>query len=116
MNAAQAYAAYVAPDNVEQARRRKSMRGATQYPMPPVREGAPLEEVAAWLEADQTERDYMATYREHGFMHPVVVALSEYRGVSQSLHARLEYTRLYGRPDLYEGDHRASQQLTESGE
>jgi hypothetical protein len=104
VNAAQAYAAYVAPDNVEQARHRKAMRGVAVYPMAPVREGATLEEWAAWLEADQTERDYMGAYREHGFMHPIVTALSEYRAVSQAVHGRMEYTRLYGRADLYEED------------
>ncbi|MEU9405527.1 hypothetical protein AB0E08_07470 [Streptomyces sp. NPDC048281] len=95
---------YRAPDNVEQARHRKAVRGVAVYPMAPVREGAPLEEWAAWLEAAQTERDYMATYREtgNGFMHPVVTALSEYRAVAQAVHGRMEYTRLYGRPDAYE--------------
>lgn len=98
------YRAYRAPDNVEQAQRRKDMRGVAVYPMAPVREGASLEEWAAWLEADQTERDYMATYRETSFMHPLVTALSEYRAVSQAVHGRMEYTRLYGRPDAYEED------------
>jgi hypothetical protein len=97
VNAAEAYAAYVAPDNVEQARHRKAMRGVAVYPMAPVREGATLEEWAAWLEADQTERDYMGAYREHGFrfMHPIVTALSEYRAVSQAVHGRMEYTNAH---------------------
>jgi hypothetical protein len=37
-------------------------------------------------------------------MHPIVTALSEYRAVSQAVHGRMEYTRLYGRADLYEED------------
>ena len=89
------YWAYRAPDNVEQARHRKALRGVAVYPMAPVREGATLEEWAAWLEADQTERDYMAAYREHGFMHPIVTALSEYRAVSQAAHGRMEYTNAH---------------------
>ena len=104
MNALEEYRAYRAPDNVRQAQHRKAMRGVAVYPLPLVREGAPLEEWAAWLEADQTERDYMSAYREGGFMHPIVTALSEYRAVCQALHGRMEYTRLYGRPDLYEDD------------
>ncbi|MFH8483021.1 hypothetical protein [Streptomyces sp. NPDC018055] len=70
----------------------------TEQPLAP---GAPLEEWAAYLEAQQTERDYMATYRETHFMHPLVTALSEYRAVTQSLHGRMEYTRLYGAADRY---------------
>jgi hypothetical protein len=98
------YRAYRAPDNVSQAQHRKAMRGVAVYPMAPVREGATLEEWAAHLEAQYTDVEYLATYREHGFMHPIVTALSEYRAVSQALHGRMEYTRLYGRADLYEED------------
>jgi hypothetical protein len=104
VNALEEYRAYVAPDNVEQAWKRKAMRGVAVYPMAPVAKGAPLEEWAAWLEADQTDRDYLGAYREHGFMHPTVTALSEYRAVSQAVHGRMEYTRLYGRADLYEDE------------
>lgn len=89
------YWSYRAPDNVRQAQHRKSLRGVAVYPMAPVREGAPLEEWAAWLEADQTERDYMSAYREHGFMHPIVTALSEYRAVCQAVHGRMEYTNAH---------------------
>lgn len=95
MSALEEYRAYRVPDNVEEARHRKALRGVAVYPMPIVREGAPLEEWAAWLEADQTNRDYMSAYREHGFMHPIVTALSEYRAVSQAVHGRMEYTNAH---------------------
>ncbi|MGW1436790.1 hypothetical protein ACWD7M_16265 [Streptomyces griseus] len=98
------YHAYRAPDNVRQAQRRKSARGVAVYPMRPLAPDAPLEEWAAYLEAQQTEHDYMATYRETHFMHPLVKALSEYQAVTQSLHGRMEYTRLYGASSLYDVD------------
>jgi hypothetical protein len=72
------------------------MRVAPVYPMAPVREGAPLEELAAFLEADQVDRDYMAAYREYGFMHPIAIALRDYRAVSQTVHERIEYRNVHG--------------------
>ncbi|THA72505.1 hypothetical protein E6R60_26610 [Streptomyces sp. A0642] len=102
--AASAYRQHVTPDNVEQARHRKAMRGPARCVMHALAPGAPLEEVAAYLEAQQTERDYMATYRETYAMHPLVTALSEYRAVTQALHGRMEYTRLHGDSSLYADD------------
>ncbi|MFD3422107.1 hypothetical protein [Streptomyces decoyicus] len=72
------------------------MRVAPVYPMMPVRAGSPLEELAAFLEADQADRDYLATSREHGFMHPLTLALSEYRAISQTAHERIEYRNVHG--------------------
>jgi len=80
----------------EEAWRRQSMRVAPVYPMAPVRECAPLEEFAAFLEADQTSRVYLATSTEHGFMHPLTRALSEYRAISQTAHERIEYRNVHG--------------------
>ncbi|MEU6362177.1 hypothetical protein [Streptomyces albidoflavus] len=80
----------------EDAIRRKHMRIQPVYPMAPVRQDATPEEYAAYREAEQVERDYMEAYREHGFMHPVVEALSEYRAVTQTLHERIEWKNVHG--------------------
>lgn len=84
--------AYKDPENVEQARHRKAMRIAPVYPMAPVREGATPEELAAFLEADYTNREYLAVYREYGFMHPLLEAMYQYRAVAQTVHERMEWT------------------------
>ncbi|MFJ4902940.1 hypothetical protein [Streptomyces sp. NPDC088727] len=103
-SAAPARQKYATPDNVKQAQHRKAMRGPARCVMHALAPGAPLEEVAAYLEAQQTERDYMATYRETYAMHPLVEALREYRAITQSLHGRMEYTRLHGDSSLYDDD------------
>lgn len=71
------------------------MRGVPLYPMAPVREGATLEELAAYLEAQYANWEYLAVGREYGFFHPLTEAMSEYRAVSQARHGRMEYTNEY---------------------
>lgn len=71
------------------------MRVAPVHPMAPVREGATLEELAAFLEADYTDWEYLAVYYEYGFMHPLTEAMHEYRAVTQTVHERIEWTNAH---------------------